>query len=460
MTITLVCLLGAILALSIVAMNADVASPAPIFILGFFLCSIGAAVGRHVWGGDLTEQVVFVLVLGTLVFLATCVLVRIYINSLLGVPVHDDLSKSELVWFARSNTIALVLFLIFQLVTIIITMKAIAAAYPSSSLFESIAAYDKVRKFSTAQLVQLPKIVSIAAGLCGGISRLSSMVLGFAIARGNRKLMVMAGANLLAGIALSFNSGGRNALAIYIFYVIISYLIASRLFGQISASFYFKIGVVTVLITTLFLLMFQVSLALVGRSSDHTFVHYIVIYIGAQIYNLDAFLQEGNVWATQSAGHMTFIESLNWITLHFNSGESRLPLDLPFMARNGLGLGNVYTTFYAFVYDFGIKGVVILTTLMALVSQVFYEVTKRQVVNIHYPCFLVVYLFIAGSLLLSFFSNKFYEDVLSLTAIRSLVYSVAAIYAYMVVSLNSERVKRVSEMLFKRLFFGGIGRVR
>ena len=47
---------------------------------------------------------------------------------------------------------------------------------------------------------------------------------------------------------------------------------------------------------------------------------------------------------------MTFYTSINWIGDHFGIANFVYQLDLPFRYANGVLMGNVYTTLYAFYY--------------------------------------------------------------------------------------------------------------
>ena len=97
-------------------------------------------------------------------------------------------------------------------------------------------------------------------------------------------------------------------------------------------------------------------------------------------------------------------------------------LDLPFRNINGLNLGNVYTTFYPYIYDFGYIGEFLLVLIMAIISQVIYELTKNAKTNTHPLLSVLVYSNIINCLILSFFSNKFYENIISIEMIKKVIF--------------------------------------
>ena len=118
-------------------------------------------------------------------------------------------------------------------------------------------------------------------------------------------------------------------------------------------------------------LFFISFIYIVGRSqADMDFeavAMSMFIYAGAPIFNLDIYLQ--NSWEQTHGifGELTFIRLINWLGIKFGESSLVYELDLPFLSYRNYDLGNVYTTFYAFIYDFGFLGVVFLTGFMAIV---------------------------------------------------------------------------------------------
>ena len=108
----------------------------------------------------------------------------------------------------------------------------------------------------------------------------------------------------------------------------------------------------------------------------------------------------------------TFYVLLNWL-----SGKMGLP-DFTHRAYNptrwvnGYDLGNVATTFYAFLYDGGYLLYTICTILMAIISQGFVvSIRNRDVTNRNLSLVVLSYGYVIFTCLFSFFSNKFYEMV-------------------------------------------------
>lgn len=170
-----------------------------------------------------------------------------------------------------------------------------------------------------------------------------------------------------------------------------------------------------ILIMVAMSLFFIFYLVAVGRD-DGSFDAELVlmqlfIYISAPIFNLDIYL--GNPWhATYGLlGEMTFVRLINSLGDKYGITNWIYALDLPYMSYQNYDLGNVYTTFYAFYYDFGFFGVIFLTAFMAFVSMWIYRKCFTDITSINGMFFVMCYSYLLNDLIMLPFSNRFYENV-------------------------------------------------
>lgn len=115
---------------------------------------------------------------------------------------------------------------------------------------------------------------------------------------------------------------------------------------------------------------FKPLLSLMGRKAgDSTMYEYLSIYIGAPIKNLDAYL-------TNSMSPSLAVKSTQWGDMTLASTRASFPqifgktvLDWmqwqPFQRYGERSLGNVFTTYYAFIFDWGIAGAMLAIVLIA-----------------------------------------------------------------------------------------------
>ena len=156
----------------------------------------------------------------------------------------------------------------------------------------------------------------------------------------------------------------------------------------------------------------------IGRTQNDFDIEYVIssvfVYAGAPIFNLDIYLQ--NPWSQTHGlwGELTFIRLINWIGTKFSISSFVYELDLPFLSYLNYNLGNVYTTFYAFYYDFQFIGVVLLSIGMSLLSIWLYnKVLKQNLQKVHISLVTIYYAYLVNDLIMLPFSNRFYEDVIN-----------------------------------------------
>ena len=147
------------------------------------------------------------------------------------------------------------------------------------------------------------------------------------------------------------------------------------------------------------------------------------VYCGAEIPSLDLWMRTSRIRANDICGFMTFIRSITYLGPKLGIPAWTYTLDLPNVYSSWHWLGNVYTTFYAFLYDFDWPGLITLTVLMAVVSELIFVRGGRAAKA--RDLWMMLYAYLAPQLLLSFFSNKFYEEFMAVGFLRILVVIVA-----------------------------------
>ena len=151
---------------------------------------------------------------------------------------------------------------------------------------------------------------------------------------------------------------------------------------------------------------------MVGRNvSQYSSFDYVSIYIGAELKNLSVFIQNSvfpvdtSVW-----GSHTFYALIPVISSWFGLDIPRYLVYLPFQYVNGYNLGNVYTTFYPWLYDFGYIGVIVMTFFVALISQYIYTRGKEGIGDNRsiYP---LLYGYFGAFIFLSFFADNLIQKI-------------------------------------------------
>ena len=143
-------------------------------------------------------------------------------------------------------------------------------------------------------------------------------------------------------------------------------------------------------------------------------------YIGAPLLNLNNYLSQthANSSSEIAFGEQTFRGFYQFIYSQFSieklNYDSIVSAKSFVTSANGLRTGNVFTTFYMFVYDFGLWGIIPLMSIISFYycytySKIKSKVYKSDEQNIDFRLFIYAYLF--NELIMLFFSNRFFETV-------------------------------------------------
>ena len=208
---------------------------------------------------------------------------------------------------------------------------------------------------------------------------------------------------IIISVAGGFLTGSRGGSMTMIIYFIICYLsIKDRLIesSQLPKVSYIKIAIVFILT----ILLFYFSTEFIGRSTEDFGVYYLAFYGGAEIKNLDIFINSVNIPETKYFGEYTFSSI-------YNLFDSTIKFNKDILGFNWVGnfmLGNVYTCFQNYYIDFGIIGTFIIVSIIAIAIQyLFIKVNNSTVLNYSFFDFkLFLYAFVGRKLALSFFSES------------------------------------------------------
>ncbi|RDB57553.1 O-antigen polymerase [Senegalimassilia anaerobia] len=394
----------------------DAITPSVLFCLGFFLCAAFAMSNAASWRYEASETVIFTVVLGVALFLFVSWVVHLVMSKR-----HGEIEGSR-AWVVPVNRPVLLAFLALQLIVFVWTLRAISQMYPAGDPLTSISLYDQANKFSDKGAEAFPFPLGPLRGLCTSVGYYVCYLLGqsFGMGRDGKEKPLLA-LNLAVSMLVSFEGGGRTTAVSFVIYCFIALLMVKRQWRATRTTISFKTFLVVLAVFVFVIATFQTMLGLMGRSSGTNYWDYICMYIGAEIPNLDYYLT-GSHSPADIFGCMTLYTSINWIGAHFGIPDLVYQLDLPFRYMNSIIMGNVYTTFYAFVYDFGWWGIPALTAIMAFVSQWVYEHAIRFDAGRHSCIWVILYALAANTLIMSFFSNKFFEAFLCIGLVRNLLF--------------------------------------
>lgn len=320
--------------------------------------------------------------------------------------------------------------LIFLLLTAVLMFKRVenivyATGYQGNPL-HALTEYTRLTKFE-----QVDTSVRGILGQMFVASQAMSYAWGYIMLRNffskERKKDWLALINFLVALVIPLTSGARAGLVIVVFATIIYALI---FFSQEELAFRKKYRRKTAIVVSAIALsgviLFRPLVTLMGRDTGtmSTF-DYISFYLGAPVKNLDMYLCDTLptpiVTHSQYWGQQTFAILYESIA-HWTGNEAVKYWNdwQPFQEYNGHGLGNVYTTYYPYIFDWGILGAFIAIAVTAILCQWLYS----HVVNYSLLPYntlqlsTIMYGFVAYGLMMSFYLNFLVTNVVSSAFIR------------------------------------------
>lgn len=398
--------------------NKKLISPAFLYAFSFLFASLFALLNEKNWLLNLNIKTFWVITFSVIEFIIICLIVDKFIQLIQNSkPNNKKIIKNYAFSFKKGKK-KFVIIEFIQMLFIAISAMTIVRVTGQPNLANAVNTLNYSNNGFSNVTVELPTYVSLMLtfnqyfGMIGYYLFAKSVII-------RKKINIYYLIEILLALGSTLLTGARGGLLMALVSIvtfIFMFIYKSEDINSIRIVKYIFIVLIGVI---LILFLLQWSAKLLGRNVD-TFkpLEYVSIYVGAEIKNLDVFITENNfpihgqVW-----GEQTFYSLINFAIKHLGLNLESYKLTLPFQYINGYSLGNVYTTLYPWLYDFGYKGIVFLTALMAFVSEMFYEFAGMNKLKIASLSQLFYGGIIAPTVVFSFFSNKFFEafDIVSLT---------------------------------------------
>lgn len=403
-------------------MDSDLLSPFFLFSIGFAVCGVMLWAFNY-WDYEISAGTALVFIVGVVSFGAASLVTRRVFRKRAVQSGRASLRENGKGEVTRIHIMKgpLIAALLAQVLVALVSISAITGKFPAASIVASIEAYGSASKFTNND-VSLGPLVENARLACVMWTYFACYLLAQELCRRNWENVLIVAANVLAGAAIQLETGGRQGALTFVLVSAICYIILKRRRNAVRVDARWVVAIVP----AMFILAFVFRYSAIGRdTSGFDFVEYMTIYCGAQIANLDIYLNSPQWFDPETPGFMTLSGSLSWLAKHFGFMTSDLSASpfakLPFQSANGRSLGNVYTCFYNYHVDFGVLGVIACSFFMAFVSEAIYERARRAIGRSD-DLWIAVYAFVAVQLLMSFFANKFFSEFFTLELLKGAVF--------------------------------------
>ena len=325
--------------------------------------------------------------------------------------------------YARIN-IFLMLSVFLQLFVIYIKLKTQVAVFGSLLSFEQLLAEANASTIGERDVITYPTIYYYLAGFCKAFFYYYSFFLVTIILDKTNKYKInlpLLIANIMLGLFLVILNGNRGSVVELLFVLIILYVSRYVLIYKHRLSY--KIFLIFCLVFLAFYSLLNVSASWMGRNiseQDFNSNYYSAVYCGSQIKNLQDM-------TSKSVNKKDIIGSSTLRRLYKDLGIKKNEIERgEFLYTNGYFMGNVYTTFYNFYDDGKMSGVVFFCLLMSIIS--FFSYVNNGNSTYKLGLYDMLYAKIGFALFMSFFSCKFFEEIICVNMIRQIVYFLLSMY--------------------------------
>ena len=425
----------------------DPLSPAFLFTAGFALCAFSTVCFSGRWAYEMLPEAFFVVVSGVIIFVAISYLVHLLNDK----KRERSCGRCAKNWELPVNRVLLFALVLLEAVVLCWSMVEIASAFPADSFAGSIGKYNSAIKFTDegADIFRAP--LSQLRSFSGMVGYVFAFYIAqsFVLKKSYGRTIQIFG--LLIACLLQLASASRTVAVGYLCCFAIAYFMIKSKLVHGRPVINMRTVFVLALVAMIFIVSFQPIAAIVqGRTTSSDPLGYLSSYIGAQLPNLDTFIRaEVEPEDNGIFGYMTFRNTIRWIGVQFGIPEFVYQYDLPFNTMNGVSTGNVYTTFYAFLYDFGMVGCIFLTAFMAVLSQLVYQKSRAFDSGILSAFWVILYAMVGYALILCFFSNKFYEGIFTIGMAYKIVYLLIVFWLISFFSPRKSAIKQIGGRIWQ-----------
>lgn len=418
-----------ILLLAYFTMGRNLSRPTILYVGGFLICSVVAWSWKDEWGLETMSSVTaFMIIGGAIVFYFVEWVDYTRSDSYAKLHQYNDASD---VGFEPVSSFKLLIFLLFQIFAFVLVARSKMEYAMTDDLAGAIGQINDETKFQET-ILKLPFYVGFFNNVCTAAMPIWCSMLPFYMRRFSqcRLQTFLISLNLITLTLGMFLGGGRTYfLNIILTLVSFAYINYQYKNGWTGGLFPKKVMVAIMSFALVFILLFSELGTSLGRKESNKTVSLIfAMYCGAEIKNLDDYVQMPFDQDNDSGRFLQYTfcgiyDKIDQRLYGSEIGRANYP-DLAFNNYDGFPLGNVYTTYYNFFVDWGAFGAVLLAGFISLITAFFYRktVTSEFWCNGQMNIWMLWYgSYMPQACFLSFFANKMFESITLFAIIRNLI---------------------------------------
>lgn len=413
-----------VLFLIVLLIDKDIFSPSAIICESYILSICCAIINKDVWNLTMSKKTMYLLLLGISMFIIVSeLIVHIKLkNTIKTKNSEKTFNKIEI------NKTYYRIFVIIQIITIFVYFSYVLKVVGGISSFSNFSNLMNYYRENTSygeldtgiptivnQFVKISKILAYFSSYIFIVNRSIDKKNGKKDKENNFLYCV----SIVSYGILSLLSGGRFDLIAFCISSIVTWKIVSDIISENKGLNNIKNVMKILVVTLIIMIAFSNLRNIVGRTNKEGLVEYISKYFGGSIQLLDLYM-ENPTMNKDVLGKETFY-GINRTLSKFGLVKN-YKMHLEFRAKNGIVIGNVYTSFRNFYSDFGIYGVIILQIILSIFWSLYYKKIKRKNDLKKFDINLVIYCMYINTLFLHSFRDSFFSTVITISTITTIIY--------------------------------------
>ncbi len=404
----------------------DIIAPPVVLVAGYTLSIACATVNVKNWGIDLHLNTFFVLVYGTLLFVITGYIVKKWMEKRASYQSAIQHQFNTI----NINRKYLCVYIGFQILVMLVWVWNIYNVTNSlgnyNSFSERMIAFREWNSYGTDWI---SNYFYVFLNQFNQISTISPYLFLYIIVYNyftNKKKYSILWVSIIISIIQMLLTGGRGNVVNLVFVLGLYYAIFYFFFNKSHVIIDKKIIIEFVLVGIIGALLFYYIKGAVGRGTEDidlkNLIPYITMYAGGSIQLLDMFLQDP-IDASNILGKEVFY-GLNFQLIRIGILDIEPYIThLEFrVATTGAFLGNVYTAYRSYIYDFGFIGLTVLPVIFSIIVNFLYYNIIYKYANYNVDFKLLFYSLVFPAIFFDFARCIFYTSICTFTTIKQFMF--------------------------------------
>lgn len=394
-------------------------APSNLYFLGCMISNTALIYGNRVWNDVFDVKTYAVYMTGSVTFL---------VSSFLYKRTHSYKRKTELTSPEGCKAIAyrngnINFFVFIQLAALIAYGIFLMKSSRGDTLSALLRAYRSARKEGS---IAVPFLLGQCIKLSWALSTIEVYIVvhNFVInksVKGQKKYLI----GLLAFFLLQILQASRIYILLSFLEGLFLYVLMKQaIYGKkkaLSLSDFFRIGVLVFAVLYGFILIGTIM----GRHSSGTKppLYYLSMYAGSTMEILNTYIKNGAVEITAFGnGTLYTFAGFDRVLGYVGLLRDKLPQTGAFLYINDSAIGNICANYFYWLYDFGIVGVIVLSSFMSWVyNEAYRRVVKRfQIGKVQFGT--LIYVCINYGLIMNGIADYFYRYIFSMNYISMFIF--------------------------------------